>query len=99
MIEIQPDKVKMPGEASKPAPLSVRAGRGGESDPPLIVSKKWICYHFNICYNSGRTCRRLRKLVFDDCLLELLQLDETEWKRRQEFTRAETIIIINYLGL
>lgn len=98
MVDLQRSESKYVPDVTKPAALSVPAGRVGES-PPLIISKKWICFHFNICYNSGRTCRRLRKLVFDDRLLELLQLDETEWKRRQEFTRAETIIIINYLGL
>lgn len=71
----------------------------GEDAAPDIITKKWICWRFNIPTNQGATCRRLRKLVFDDRLLTLLELDEKEWKRRREFTRRETIIIRQYLQI
>lgn len=67
--------------------------------PPEIITKKWLCYRFFIPVNQGATCRRLRKLVFDDQLLSLLELSEDEWKRRREFTRRETIIICQYLQI
>lgn len=98
MIELQADKVRMPGEHTTQATHSMPAGRVGD-DLPLILTKKWLCIHFGICHTSGRASRRLRKLVFDNHLLELLELPEQEWKRRQEFTRAETVLIINYLQL
>lgn len=66
---------------------------------PEIITKKWLCYRFFIPVNQGATCRRLRKLVFDDHLLGLLGLSEEEWKRRREFTRRETIIICKYLQI
>ena len=98
MNDYQDSKVKMPGNIPAPATRSTLAGRVGE-DLPLILTKKWLCFKFGICYTSGRASQRLRKLVFDNHLLELLQMPEQEWKRRQEFTRAETVLIINYLQL
>lgn len=68
-------------------------------DAPEIITKKWICWRFNIPTNQGATCRRLRKLVFDDRLLSLLELSEKEWKCRREFNRRETIIIMQYLQI
>ena len=98
MNDYQESKVKLPGNIPAPATHSTPAGRVGE-DLPLILTKKWLCIHFGICHTSGRASRRLRKLVFDNHLLEVLQLTEQDWKRRQEFTRAETVLIINYLQL
>lgn len=86
-----------------PTPNNYPPGHSGRNrvgeEPPRIICKKWICAAFNIGYNTGRTSKRLRKLVFDDHLLGLLQLTETEWKKRQEFTAAESIIIRQYLHL
>ena len=86
-----------------PTPHNFPPGHSGRNrvgeEPPRIICKKWLCITFGIGYNTGRTSKRLRKLVFDDRLLGLLQLNEQEWKKRQEFTAAESLIIINYLQL
>ena len=78
---------------------SVRADRVGQGEVPEIITKKWICNRFQICAASGRACARMRRLVFTDDLLHLLQLSEEDWKRRRTFSRQETIIIIDFLRL
>lgn len=98
MVDREQSKPLLAGEQARGTSGSNLAGRVGECTPE-IITKKWICARFNIAHRTSRTCRRLRKLIFTDQLLDILNLSEIEWKRRQEFTRAESILIIRYLEL
>ena len=70
-----------------------------DENTPLIITKKYLCHRFGIGYNTGRSCRRMRKLLFDDDLLGKLRLSEDAWKSRTEFTRSESIIICEHLKI
>lgn len=67
--------------------------------PPPLLSKKWLYNRFEIPYNTAKSCQQLRKFVFSDELLNALGINEADWKRRQRFTRSETLIIIEFLKL
>lgn len=86
-------------QAPGPATLSNISGGEVESDTPALLTKKWICWRFGIAYDQPATCNRLRRLIFDDVLLARLNMSEQDWKRRREFTRAETLIIKQYLQI
>ena len=98
MVDREQSKPLLPGEQARGTSGKNLAGRVGECTPE-IITKKWICARFNIPHRTSRTSRRLRKLIFTDQLLDILNISEQNWKRRQEFTRAESILIIRYLEL
>lgn len=98
MVDREQSKPLLPGEQARGTSGKNLAGRVGECTPE-IITKKWICARFNIAHRTSRTSRRLRKLIFTDQLLDILNISEQDWKRRQEFTRAESILIIRYLEL
>lgn len=98
MVDREWTKPNLPGEQARGTSGNNLAGRVGEC-PPDIITKKWICARFNIPHRTSRTSRRLRKLIFTDELLDILNISEPVWKRRQEFTRAESLLIIRYLEL
>lgn len=95
MVENQTDGVRN-GLKLPPVHLSSRVGGGAI---PEIIDKKWLCCRFGIDIRSGRRSKRLRKLVFTDELLALLNLTEEAWKQCRQFSRPQTIIILDYLQI
>ena len=76
---------------------------GSEHDPPPpLISKKWLCYRFGLVQPCGRPIYpALYTKVLTPAVIEAMGATVEQVRNRdvKTFTRQQTMVLINVLGL
>jgi hypothetical protein len=70
--------------------------------PPPLITKKWLCVRFDLVQPSGRIYyERLYDYILTPEIIDCLgcTIDEIRNKSMKTFTRAQTLVLIDKLGL
>lgn len=71
-------------------------------DVPMLISKKWLCHHFDLVYPNGRcNIRGLYTHVLTPRVIREMGMTELEMRSQglKTFDRQQTVMLIRLLQL